>query len=479
MTFPVVAKKFPYFVSFVQINSRRPVTSMAGLQELFNDAIEPLPPIDDENFAPHFDSFAGRQVVLLGDGTHGTSEFYRARAEITKHLIKVHGYTIVAVEADWPDAEAVDRYVRMRPGPKAGIGGAAYGQKKHEPFKRFPTWMWRNREMQELVEWMREWNKDQPEETRAGFYGLDLYSMGSSMKAVIEYLDRVDPAAGKVARKLYGCLDPWVDDPVAYGLANMQGMRDCEAQVLQILQDFLKNRLEYMQSDSLDGEEFQSGKQNAYLVRDAEKYYKAMYWSSTSSWSLRDTHMFETLARILQARPPPLHKAIVWAHNSHVGDARYTSMGSRRNEINIGQLCRERLGSGNVSIIGCCTHTGTVAAAHQWDEDMEIMSVRPSRDDSWERLAHDTGVERFLLDLRRGHQNPDLRLALSEENRLQRFIGVIYKPKTEKMSHYSQAILHKQLDGFIFFDRTEAVRPLETIQPATALGKGETYPFGL
>ncbi|KAJ5139837.1 erythromycin esterase [Penicillium atrosanguineum] len=197
---------------------------MTDLQELFNAAIEPLPPIDDENFAPHFDSFAGRQVFLLGDGTHGTSEFYRARAEITKRLIKVHGYTIVAVEADWPDAEAIDRHVRMRPGPK-----------------------------------------------------------GASMKAVIDYLDRVHPAAGKEARELYGCLDPWADDPVAYGLASMQGMRDCEAQVIQILRDFLNNRLEYMKSDSLDGEEFQSGKQNAFLVRDAEQYYKAMYWSSTSS----------------------------------------------------------------------------------------------------------------------------------------------------------------------------------------------------
>lgn len=452
---------------------------MAGLQELFNDAIEPLPPIHDKNFAPHFDSFAGRQVVLLGDGSHGTSEFYRARAEITKHLIKTHGYTMVAVEADWPDAEAIDRYVRMRPGPRANIGGVAQKQEKHEPFKRFPTWMWRNREMQELVEWMRDWNKHQPMETRVGFYGLDLYSMGSSMRAVIDYLDRVDPAAAKEARKQYGCLEPWVEDPASYGLANMQGLRDCEAEVMKILQDFLNKRLEYMENDVLGSDEFQSGKQNAYLVRDAEKYYKAMYWSSASSWTLRDTHMFETLARLLQHRPPPQHKAIVWAHNSHVGDARYTSMGVRRNEINIGQLCRERLGSANVSILGCCTHTGTVAAAHEWDEDMEIMKVRPSRDDSWERMAHDTGVESFLLDLRHCRHDPVLRAAFEEENRLERFIGVIYRPGTEKISHYSQALLHRQLDGFIFFDRTEAVKPLEAIQPATPLGKGETYPFGL
>lgn len=452
---------------------------MADLQELFNAAIEPLPSIDDKSFASHFDSFAGKQVVLLGDGSHGTSEFYRARAEVTKRFIEHHGYTIVAVEADWPDAEAIDRYVRMRPGPRANVGGVARGKERHEPFKRFPTWMWRNREMQDLVEWMREWNKDKPEERRVGFYGLDLYSMGSSMRAVIEYLDRVDPAAGKEARKLYGCLNPWAEDPAAYGLAHIQGMRDCEAQVIQILRDLLNNRLEYMQSDIFDGEEFLSSKQNAFLVRDAEQYYKAMYWSSASSWSLRDTHMFETLARLLEYRPPPVHKAVVWAHNSHVGDARFTSMGSRRNEVNIGQLCRERLSPGNVSILGCCTHTGTVAAAHEWDEDMEVMKVRPSRDDSWERLAHDTGVESFLLDLRRGRLEPALRDALSKENRLERFIGVIYRPETENVSHYSQTFLHKQFDGFIFFDRTEAVKSLETIQPATALGKGETYPFGL
>jgi len=452
---------------------------MADIQELFNASIEPLPPIGEKGFASHFDSFAGKQVVLLGDGSHGTSEFYRARAEITRHLIANHGYTMVAVEADWPDAEAIDRYVRMRPGPRANIGGVARGEKRFEPFKRFPTWMWRNREMQDLVEWMREWNKDQPEATRAGFYGLDVYSMGASMRAVIEYLDRVDPAAGKEARKHYGCLEPWVDDPAIYGLRNMQGMRDCEAEVLRILRDLLNKRVEYMENDISDGEEFHSGKQNAYLVRDAERYYKAMYWSSASSWTLRDTHMFETLNRLLQHRPMPRHKAIVWAHNSHVGDARYTSMGSRRHEINIGQLCRERLGRSNVSILACSTHTGTVAAAHEWDEDMEVMNVRPSRADSWERLAHDTGVDNFLLDLRPIRLEPSLRDAFIEEDRLERFIGVIYRPATEKASHYSQAFLHEQFDGFIWFDRTEAVKPLETIQPATPLGKEETYPFGL
>ncbi|KAJ5183514.1 hypothetical protein N7492_001130 [Penicillium capsulatum] len=449
---------------------------MAQLQELFNRAIEPLPAIEDKSFASHFDSFADKQVVLLGDGSHGTSEFYQARAEITKRFIEKHGYTMVAVEADWPDAEAIDRYVRMRPGPKAQIGGIARG---FEPFKRFPTWMWRNREMQDLVEWMRDWNKDKPPERRAGFYGLDLYSMGASIRGVINYLDSVDPATGKEARIRYGCLEPWMEDPTSYGLASIRGMEDCESQVMDMLRHMLEKRLEYMQSDPRDGEEYHSGKQNAHLVRDAEKYYKEMYWSSASSWTLRDTHMFDTLNRLLQHRPPPAHKAIVWAHNSHVGDARYTSMGTRRNEINIGQLCRERYGHENVAILGCGTHTGTVAAAHEWDEDMQVMNVNPSRDDSWEIVAHDTGIPSFLLDLRRTRLDPALRLALSGEYRLQRFIGVIYRPDTEKISHYSHAVIHKQFDGYVWFDRTRAVQPLETIQPATPLGKEETYPFGL
>lgn len=449
---------------------------MSQLQELVNRAIEPLPAISDKSFASHFDSYADKQVVLLGDGSHGTSEFYHARAEITKRFIENHGYTMVAVEADWPDAEAIDRYVRLRPGPKAQVGGVAKG---YEPFNRFPTWMWRNREIQDLVEWMREYNKNQPPERRAGFYGLDLYSMGASIRAVIDYLERVDPKAANAARVRYGCLEPWVEEPTTYGLASLRGMEDCESSVVHMLRDLLNRRLELMEADINDGEEYHSGKENAYVVRDAEKYYKAMYWSSASSWTLRDTHMFDTLHRLLHHRPSPEHKAIVWAHNSHVGDARYTSMGIRRSEVNIGQLCRERLGRENVAILGCGTHTGTVAAAHEWDEDMEVMAVRPSRDDSWEIIAHDTGVPSFLLDLRRDRIDPALRTALSAENRLERFIGVIYRPDTERISHYSQAHLHNQFDGYVWFDKTEAVKPLEKIQPATPLGKGETYPFGL
>ncbi|KAJ5468465.1 Erythromycin esterase [Penicillium sp. IBT 31633x] len=447
---------------------------MNHLQDLLKPAIQPLPAIEDQDFASHFDSFAGKQVILLGDGSHGTSEFYSARAEITKRLIEQHGYTMVAVEADWPDAEAIDRYVRLRPGPQAQIGGIAKG---YEPFKRFPTWMWRNAEMQQLVEWMRDRNQKLPPERRAGFYGLDLYSMGASIGAVIDYLDRIDPQASKQARQRYGCLEPWVEDPTSYGLASLRGMEGCEGPVMKMLKDLLERRLEYSGRDQQDREDVHSSEQNAYLVKDAEKYYKAMYYSSASSWNLRDMHMFETLERLLQHREG--QKAIVWAHNSHVGDARYTSMGFRRKELNIGQLCRERLGRENVTILGCGTHTGTVAAAHEWDDDMRVMNVRPSRDDSWEIVAHYTGVPRFVLDLRQDRIDPALRSALADEQRLQRFIGVIYRPDTERASHYSQAFIHKQFDGYIWFDVTQAVKSLEVIQPYTPLGKNETYPFGL
>lgn len=451
-------------------------TSMAQLQQLFTASAKPLPAISDPGFASHFDDFAKYKVLLLGDGSHGTSEFYSARAEITKRLISQHGYTMVAVEADWPDAEAVDRYVRQRPGPKAGVGGHTTD---YEPFNRFPTWMWRNREMQDLCEWMRDRNSKLPDSQKAGFYGLDLYSMGASIRAVIDYLDHVDPQAGKDARSRYGCLQPWVDDPTAYGLASLRGLQDCEGQVMTMLREIIERRVQYArESAERDGDEFHSGEQNAYLVRDAERYYKAMYYSSATSWTLRDTHMFDTLRRLFQHNPTG--KAIVWAHNSHVGDARYTSMGSRRNELNIGQLCRENFGREHVAILGCGTHTGTVAAAHEWDDDMEVMDVRPSRNDSWEMLAHQTGIPSFVLDLREDKIDPALREAMEAETlRLERFIGVIYRPDTERISHYSQAFLQNQFDAFVWFDRTQAVRELERIQPATPLGKGETYPFGL
>ncbi|KZF21411.1 hypothetical protein L228DRAFT_249225 [Xylona heveae TC161] len=439
---------------------------MKSVPELVRSAVKVLPEIEHPSFGAQFDSFANARVVLIGDGSHGTSEFYRARAAITKRLIEHHGFDTIAIEADWPDAKSLDRYVRLSPSTKS---------KELQPiFKRFPTWMWRNQEVHEFLEWLRGRNAKLPVERRAGIYGLDLYSMGESIRAVVDYLEHVDPETANVARRRYGCLAPWVEDPAKYGrVALSKGFAPCEQSVLKMLRDLLKRRLEYAQTD---GEDFLDAEMNARLVTDAEEYYRSMYYGSDESWNLRDTHMFETLARLLHHRKGS--KAVVWAHTSHVGDARHTGMGMSRGELNIGQLCREQFGPDRVQIIGCGTHTGTVAASHEWDEPMQVMRVRPSMDGSYERIMHDANVPRCLLDLRRDRLDPKLHQALMQPQ-LERFIGVIYRPDTERWSHYSKAILPLQLDAYVWFDTTRAVEPFETVQPVEPLSHEETFPFGL
>ncbi|KAM0546692.1 hypothetical protein ACHAPJ_010729 [Fusarium lateritium] len=434
---------------------------------------------DADAITRHFDSFGDCKVLLIGDASHGTSEFYSVRAEITKYMIENHGFNIVAVEADWPDAEHVDRYVRHRPGPGQGTAETVQKAKQEgrEPaFLRFPTWMWRNIEVHDFVEWMRSYNSGREEHEAPGFYGLDLYSLGTSMKAVVDYLDTVDKDMAQVARERYSKLMNWAEDPHEYGLealtTSFQGYED---DVVVMLKDLLGKRIEY--SAALhDGIEFHSGEQNARVVKDAEHYYKAMYHGRDESWNLRDTHMFETLVRILKHRGRS-SKAIVWAHNSHIGDARATSMGWSRDELNIGQICKETFGAKALSI-GTGTNTGTVAAANSWDGDMNIMKVRPGLSNSYEELMHATGIKNFVLDLREGKCDKRLRKALSER-RLERFIGVLYKPATEKASHYSYAVLPEQFDGFIWFDESKHVGTLEVHQPKSPWEYHETWPFGL
>ena len=431
-----------------------------SLPAMIAEAAEPLPDLEDPAFGRLFDRFADRRIVLLGEASHGTSEFYRARAAITRRLIEQHGFTIVAVEADWPDAATVDRYVRHGPARAAG----------EPPFQRFPTWMWRNTDVLAFTDWMRQHNESISESrNRAGFYGLDLYNMSGSIAAVLDYLDKVDPKAAAVARERYGCLTPWQKEPSTYGRAVLTaGYEKCEKEVVQQCRDLLEKRLEYRTED---GESFLDATQNARLIASAERYYRIMYYGGAESWNLRDTHMFETLGHLLEARGPR-SKAVVWAHNSHIGDARYTEMGTVREELNIGQLCRERFGN-EAALIGFGTHTGTVAAASDWDGEMEIKRVRPSHRNSYERLCHDAGIPRFLLDLGR-HELLRRRLL---EPRLERFIGVIYRPDTELMSHYADASLPQQFDAYVWFDETRAVTPVGTKHVRT--GAPDTYPFGL
>ncbi|MBV9550771.1 MAG: protein-L-isoaspartate(D-aspartate) O-methyltransferase [Alphaproteobacteria bacterium] len=425
------------------------------LAQMIGHAAEPLPAFDDPNFGRLFDRFGHKRVVLLGEASHGSSEFYRARAAITKRLITEHGFTIVAVEADWPDAAAIDRYVRHRVA-RAG---------EEVPFQRFPTWMWRNTDVATFTEWLRRHNEKAP--APCGFYGLDIYNMRGAIAAVLSYLDKMDPEAAAIARERYGCLTPWQKEPSVYGRAVLTaGYRKCEEEVLRQCRALLEKQFEYD-----DGDEFLDAAQNARLIATAERYYRIMYYGGAESWNLRDSHMFDTLTHLLNSRGDDA-KAVVWAHNSHIGDARQTEMGSARDELNIGQLVRERFGQ-DAALIGMGTHCGTVACASDWDGEMEIKRVRPSRDGSYERLCHDSGEPRFLLDFA---HDPALARRLMEPL-LERFIGVIYRPETELQSHYAQAALSRQYDAFLWFDETNAVEELGPEHRGE--GVPDTYPFGV
>jgi len=430
-------------------------------------AAEPFGDPEIADLDPLLDRIGGAQLVLLGEASHGTSEFYRMRARITRELVEMKGFDFVAAEADWPDAAEIDAYVRHHAGDRP----------RHKPFQRFPRWMWANTDVMEFVHWLREFNgtiRDEEPGRMVGFHGLDLYSLHTSIEAVLRYLDDVDPEAARVARDRYGCLFPWQDDPARYGRAVLSGSyRECESEVVAMLGDLLDKRLEYVRRD---GARFVDAVHNARLVANAEQYYRTLYRGSVSSWNLRDRHMFDTLGLLL-AHHGPESRGVVWAHNSHLGDASATAMGDR-GELNVGQLAREELGRG-AYLVGFGTHTGTVAAASDWGGPMEVKRVRPSHPRSYEHLAHESGVERFLLHLRRPS---DSRLrALLSERRLERAIGVIYRPETELQSHYFPACLPRQFDEWIWFDETQAVTPLTRKVRAEleARGMPDTYPFGV
>jgi erythromycin esterase-like protein len=446
---------------------------MAALADIIREAAIPLPPIDSTAFSEYFDWLGQYKFVLLGDGTHGTSEFYAARAEITKRLVQEHGFKLVALEADWPDAEAIDHYVRRCP----KLPGQP--EAREMPFERFPTWMWRNREMQDLVHWLRDYNDHVPAEEKVRVYGLDLYSMSRSMNAVVQYLQEIDPEMAKEAGQRYSRLQRWVDREQEYALKMhlSPALRSCEEDVVGMLVELLKHRLEYSAVARKDGERFHSAQQEATLVVDAEEYYRKMYCSPEVTWNLRDRHMYETLQRVMDFHRPSKRAAVIWAHNSHVGDARHTDMGLSQGEINLGQLCRERNPPHDVCLVGCGTHDGTVAVADHWGGDMEVVQVNPSREDSWERVCHDAGPTQFLLDMRKGHCDEKVLQELAAA-RLARYIGVIYRPMNEKVSHYSASRLSGQFDAYIFFQTTHAVNALGQRQPDSG-AESETYPFGL
>jgi protein-L-isoaspartate(D-aspartate) O-methyltransferase len=437
----------------------RPESEDQALAKTLAATCEPFDDIDAADLAPLLERIGDARVVLLGEATHGSSEFYRMRARISRELITRKNFTFVAVEGDWPDAARVDHYVRH----------FEYPPSEWEAFARFPVWMWRNKDVQDFVDWLRAHNTHAAPGGRAAFHGLDLYSLYTSIRSILDYLDDVDPEAARIARERYGCLTPWQADAATYGQAALTGSyRTCEDDVANMLIELLQKRSDYT---AQDGERFMDAVQNARLITNAERYYRIMYYGSRASWNLRDSHMFETLLNLLEHHGPE-SKAIIWAHNSHVGNAAATEM-SLRGEFNIGQLCRKQFENQAYSI-GFGTNSGTVAAASNWDKPMEIKKVRPAMEKSYERLCHETGCASFMLGLR-DSLPAELERALSAP-RLERAIGVIYRPETELASHYFQAVLPEQFDEYIWFDETSAVAPLETLELE---GLPDTYPFGV
>ncbi len=440
----------------------------AALADMVREAAHPLTGAA-EGYDPLLEQIGDARFVLLGEASHGSHEFYRERAEITKRLIEEKGFTAVAVEADWPDAYRVNRFVR-------GVGDDATPDEALGGFKkRFPTWMWRNADVLDFVGWLRAHNDGLPAGApKTGFYGIDLYSLGASIEAVIGYLDKVDPEAAKRARQRYGCFEHFRQDAQAYGYAASFGAAEpCEDEVVAQLVELQRRAAELAGRDGRVAEdEYFYAEQNARLVKNAEEYYRSMFRGRVSSWNLRDRHMAETLDALVAHldRGGRRTKAVLWAHNSHLGDARATEMGEG-GEWNVGQLVRERYGDDAV-LVGFSTYTGTVTAADDWDEPPKRKHVRPGLPGSYEALFHETGLPRFLLPLRDG----GAAVAGLREPRLERAIGVIYRPETERFSHYFHARLPEQFDAILHFDETRAVEPLELDAGEEAGEPPETFP---
>jgi erythromycin esterase-like protein len=440
------------------------------LTDVVRDAAHPLVgEIDD--YDPLMKLIGDASLVLIGEASHGTHELYRERAQITKRLIKEKGFTAVAVEADWPDAYRVNRYVR-------DVSDDADAVEALSGFKRFPAWMWRNADVLDFVGWLRTYNDDlSASATKVGFYGLDLYSLHISIAAVLDYLDRIDPEAAQRARARYACFDHFGKNEQAYGYATGVGIAEsCEDEVVSQLLELYQNSAEYVWRDGrVAADEHFFATQNARLVTNAERYYRSMFRGRVSSWNLRDAHMVETLESLLaflvtQNSHP---KVVVWEHNSHLGDARATHM-AREGEWNVGQLVRERHGHDAV-LVGLTTYEGTVTAASNWDGPAERKRVRPALANSYEALFHEVDIPRFLVTLR----TTDRAAGALHQPMLERAIGVIYRPETERASHYFQARLSPQFDAVLHFDETRAVEPLERTANWEAGEVPETFPTGI
>jgi erythromycin esterase len=421
------------------------------------------------------------QYVLLGEASHGTSEFYSMRSEITKMLIKDRGFSFIAVEGDWPDCYNVNRYVKGMPNSGQSAYDVLYS------FNRWPTWMWANREIVGLVEWLREYNKKLSEEQKVGFYGLDVYSLWESMEAVIRYLKRINPEAVKTAIEAFRCFEPYGKSVEDYARAAAFVPQSCEEEVIDMLID-LHDKAKQYKSDGIGRrEEYFNAEQNAIVAKNAELYYRKMMQGGTVTWNIRDTHMMDTLIRLMEFHGKDTAKSIVWAHNTHIGDARYTDMVDAK-MVNIGQLVREHASDKNTLLVGFGTYSGTVIASKEWGEKMERMHVPPAVDGSWERLIHELskGSDRLLIFGDNTKRDPINQL-LSEETRRredervkgQRAIGVVYNPEYERFGNYVPTFLSKRYDAFLYIDKTHALHPLHMPEVKEDEDLPETFPTGL
>ena len=418
--------------------------------EAIHDVIDPLSGAATD-YDPLIRAIGDAHFVLIGEASHGTHEFYRERAKITQRLITELGFDAVAIEGDWPDAYRVNRYLR-------GESADTTAEEALRDFRRFPQWMWRNADVLDFIGWVRAYNDALPAHgTRVAFYGLDLYSLNASMAAVVEYLEKVDPEAAVRARRRYACFDHFGGEQ-EYGYAAGLGLTEsCEREVVSQLVDFRKSAAAYAtRNGSIPPDEWFYALENARLVRDAEAYYRAMFSGHVNTWNLRDAHMTETLVGLERhlTRAGRKPKIVAWEHNSHVGDARATDR-AEAGEWNVGQLTRERYAA-DAFLIGFSTYTGTVTAASDWDAPAERKFVRPALAGSYEELFYKVDSPAFYITLRDKAGLEDL-----DRRRLQRAIGVVYRPETERQSHYFHTRLSRQFDALIHFDNTRAVEPLE------------------
>ena len=434
---------------------------MSALSRALGAAARPLKAAVDLD--PLMERIGDARYVLLGEASHGTSEFYTWRAEITKRLITEKGFTIIGVEGDWPDCFRVNRYVKGREG-----SGRSAEEVLHA-FDRWPTWMWANREVQHFAEWLRQFNHRRGEEQRAGFYGLDVYSLWDSMREVIAYLNRVDPSAVAAARRAYNCFEPYAEDEQEYARATALVPTSCEDETVAVLSALRRGAASYRE----DGREgFFDAEQNALVARNAERYYRAMVRGGPQSWNVRDTHMVETLDR-LTAHHGKSCKAVVWEHNTHVGDARYTDM-ARHGMVNVGELVRREHEEDGVVIVGFGSHRGTVIAAAEWGAPMQRMRVPAARPKSFEAELLDAGVGDSLLIF---EDAEDGGITGLEEPIGHRAIGVVYDPDHERWGNYVPTVVPGRYDAFIYIEESRALDPLH--MPVRVDAEAEMDPSGM